>query len=64
MGGQPPNQRPPGFAFDAGPAVLSKPVEEETREVYKLPAVSHRDVIYGIRNMVNNIVITLYGDRW
>lgn len=23
-----------------------------------------RDVIYSIRNMINNTVVTLYGDRW
>ena len=25
---------------------------------------SHGEAIYNIRNMVNNIVISLYGDRW
>ena len=34
---------------------------------YKLPVIkqiSHEDVRYSIGNTVNNIVITLYGDRW
>ena len=34
---------------------------------YKPPVIkyiSHRNVIYSIRNMVNNIAITLYGDKW
>ena len=26
--------------------------------------LNHGNVIYSIRTMVNNIVITLYGDRW
>ena len=26
--------------------------------------VSHEDVMYSIENIVNNIVITLNGDRW
>ena len=25
---------------------------------------SHRDVMYSMVNIVNNIVITLYGDKW
>ena len=32
---------------------------------YKLPVIklSHRDEKYNIKNIVNNVVITLYGDR-
>ena len=33
---------------------------------YKLPvikSISHGEVMYGIGNIVNNIAITLYGDR-
>ena len=26
--------------------------------------ISHRDVMYSSGNIVSNIVITLYGDRW
>ena len=26
--------------------------------------ISHRDIMYHIGNTVNNIVITLHGDRW
>ena len=31
---------------------------------YKPPVISLGNVIYSIRNMVNNIIITLYGNRW
>ena len=34
---------------------------------YKLPVIkyiSHRDVIYSLRNIDHTTVITLYGDRW
>ena len=31
---------------------------------YKPLVISHRDVIYSIRNIVNNIVVTLYRNRW
>ena len=32
---------------------------------YKLVVInSHDDIKYSIGNIVNNIVITVYGDRW
>ena len=37
-------------------------------KMYKLPAtkqkMSHRDEMYSMGNIVNYIVISLYGDRW
>lgn len=32
-------------------------------ERYKFPVISHRNVMYSIGNIVNKIVIILYGDR-
>ena len=42
-------------------------VDEIGEGRYKPPIlkeISHGDVKYSIRNMVNNTVITLYGNRW
>ena len=37
-------------------------VHGDTTEQLSLYQISHRDVIYSIRNMVS--VLTLYGNRW
>ena len=39
-----------------------KPTIMEKIKIIK--KISHGDIMYGIGNVVNNIVITLYGGKW
>lgn len=45
-----------------GRKLESRAKEAEEIKWYKLLVISHRDVMYRIRNMGNNIVVTSYGD--